>query len=170
MRIIHIIFLRWQIFRKRKKVDAARVEKHQVMKSSEKEENTAAQEESWDEGSAGAYMPTGRKYGKRRPASFSSIRFELLSSRRALSIVAENYFIIARSAGLKCSQRGPTRTRWGPEGGTDGKSGTRRMTVQRSGFYDLSISRRTKARGRLEKPMIIYRKKIPISLVNLTID
>lgn len=50
-------------------------------------------------------MPTGRKYGKRRPASFSSIRFELLSSRRALSIVAENYFIIARSAGLECSPR-----------------------------------------------------------------
>lgn len=48
----------------------------------------------------------GRKYGKRRPASFSSIRFELLSSRRALSIVAENYFIIARSVGLKCSPLG----------------------------------------------------------------
>lgn len=83
------------------------------MKSTEKEENTEAQEENetWDERSAGAYTPTGRKYGKRRPASFSSIRFELLSSRRALSIVAENYFIIARSAGLKCSQRGPTRTK-----------------------------------------------------------
>ncbi|KAL0116930.1 hypothetical protein PUN28_010068 [Cardiocondyla obscurior] len=67
--------------------------------------------ETWDERSAGAYTPAGRKYGKRRPASFSSIRFELLSSRRALSIVAENYFIIARSVELKCSQRGPTRTR-----------------------------------------------------------
>lgn len=64
-------------------------------------------EEDWGEQSAGAYMPAGRKYGKRRPASFSSIRFELLSSRRALSIVAENYFIIARSAGLEYSRREP---------------------------------------------------------------
>lgn len=37
---------------------------------------------------------------------FPSIRFELLSSRRALSIVAENYFIIARSAGFECSWGG----------------------------------------------------------------
>jgi len=70
-----------------------------------------------------------RKYGKRRPAfllSFSSIRFELLSSRRALSIVAENYFIIARSAGLKCSRRGSARRRREPEGGANEKPNTRR--------------------------------------------
>jgi len=109
------------------------VNEYDVMKSTAKEENIGAQEEneSRDERSAGAYTPAGRKYGKRRPASFSSIRFELLSSRRALSIVAENYFIIARSAGLKCSRRGPARRRGGPERGADGRSSTRETTVQR---------------------------------------
>lgn len=91
------------------------MDEHEIMKSMKKEENSGAQEENEtrDERSAGAYSLTGRKYGKRRPASFSFIRFELLSSRRALSIVAENYFIIARSAGLKCSWKG----REGDEGG-----------------------------------------------------
>lgn len=77
------------------------------------------------ERSAGAYMPAGRKYGKRRPASFSSIRFELLSSRRALSIVAENYFIIARSAGTECSGRAPVGSRRRP------RTGERRGRLER---------------------------------------
>lgn len=84
--------------------------------------------------SAGAYTPAGRKYGKRGPASFSSIRFELLSSRRALSIVAENYFIIARSAGLECSSAGVLRgekdeeeeMRTSEGGGADWKGGCTR--------------------------------------------
>lgn len=98
---------------------------HEVMKTREKEENTGAQEENetQDERSAGAYTPAGRKYGKRRPASFSSIRFELLSSRRALSIVAENYFIIARSAGLKCPLGGDLRE--GDEDRREARTGNR---------------------------------------------
>lgn len=143
--VIHIIFLRRQIFRERKKERVVQGE-HEVMKTREKEENTGAQEgnETQDERSAGAYTPAGRKYGKRRPASFSSIRFELLSSRRALSIVAENYFIIARSAGLKCSRRGSAgRRRRGPERGADGRPSTRRTTSAAPAIpRDLSILRK----------------------------
>ncbi|XP_011697940.1 PREDICTED: uncharacterized protein LOC105455929 [Wasmannia auropunctata] len=142
---------------------AGRVDEHEVMKSMEEEENTGAQEENetQDERSAGAYTPAGRKYGKRRPASFSSIRFELLSSRRALSIVAENYFIIARSAGLKCSRRGPVRRRRGLERGADGKPSTRRMTVQRPRFHDLLILRR-KTTGPLRKTSDNLSKRVDI--------
>lgn len=90
-------------------------------------EDTRAQEGC--EQSAGAYTPAGRKYGKRRPASFSSIRFELLSSRRALSIVAENYFIIARSAGLECSPLGSSgvvgRERGGEKRREEARTGKR---------------------------------------------
>lgn len=126
------------------------------------EEDTRAQGRSGGEQSAGAYTPTGRKYGKRRPASFSSIRFELLSSRRALSIVAENYFIIARSAGLECSPRGELQgedenRRVVREGEREGPT-RRRTTMQYSRFRDLLILRRKtagllarKTRGNLPK-------------------
>jgi len=75
------------------------------MKGTKGEQDSRAQERSGVSAKRRS-VHANRAYGKRRPASFSSIRFELLSSRRALSIVAENYFIIARSAGLECSPRG----------------------------------------------------------------
>ena len=117
-----------------------------------------------ERGDGGASARSRRNYGKRRLAPFSSIRFELLSSRQALSIVAENYFIIARSVGFECSweihgtverrrrkrkRRGPTEAAaatavaseeaegWCRRGGT---------TVQPPRFRDLLISRK-KTRG-----------------------
>lgn len=140
---------------------AGHVDEYNVMKSTAKEENIGAQEENEtrDERSAGAYTPAGRKYGKRRPASFSSIRFELLSSRRALSIVAENYFIIARSAGLKCSRKGPARRR------RESREVRKRDPVEREerlcSARDSAIywSCEGKPQVHLEKPAIIYQKE-----------
>lgn len=122
-----------------------------------KKKEKVEEEERHGERDGGASARSRRKYGKRL-ASFSSIRFELLSSRRALSIVAENYFIIARSVGFECSReilgtvkwrrrkrRGPVEAvsvreeakGWCRHGGT---------TVQLPRSRDLLISRK-KTRG-----------------------
>lgn len=101
-----------------------------------------------DTGNSGsASVQPRRKYGKRL-ASFSRIRFELLSSRRALSIVAENYFIIARSVGLERSPEGAqgSGTRPGEGGRGTGEGWRGGTTVQPPRFRDLLISRK-KTRG-----------------------
>lgn len=84
---------------------------------------------------------------------FSSIRFELLSSRRALSIVVKNYFIIARSGGFGCSPgaglRGCERVR--TEEGASRKRNMRGRTsvLHHPRFYDLLILRKSRC---FEKP------------------
>lgn len=82
---------------------------------------------------------------------FPRIRFELLSSRRALSIVAENYFIIARSTGSECfreRQRGERKRERerGLSAGQDCVQTRRNERAEAARFRDLLISRK-KTRG-----------------------
>lgn len=86
------------------------IERNEQMGGRKKKEKVE-EEERHGERDGGASARSWRKYGKRL-ASFSSIRFELLSSRRALSIVAENYFIIARSVGFECSREIHGTVKW----------------------------------------------------------